>query len=290
MVRLVARGLVVLGAVALLVGCDSSEGDGSGGAGTGTGGAGSGGAGGGTTTGTTTGQGGAGGTGGEGGAGGGLADECPMLNATEPCEGGGMRGCGEAPDGSGRLVWTECDRTSGAAATPLVLSFDGAEVAFAADATAAFDLTGLGQSLATDWPSARTPWLALDRDGDGAIRDGKELFGSAVELADGRLARHGFEALAALDEDGDGHVAASDPGFAALTLWSDADGDRVTDPGELASLVERGVTSLSLAFARRRVCDARGNCGIERASFQWIDGSGRAREGRIIDVHLAFQE
>ena len=290
MVRLVARGIVVLGSMALIVGCGDSDGDGSGGSGSGTGGAGSGGAGGGTTTttGTTTGE---GGTGGQGGAGGGgLADECPMLNATEPCEGGGMRGCGEAADGSGRLEWTECDQSSGAASTPLVLSFDGAEVGLAASSSAAFDLTGLGQSLATDWPNARTPWLALDRNGDGAINDGRELFGSAVEIAEGRLARHGFEALAALDENGDGRIDAADPGFAALTLWSDGDADRQTDRGELATLAARGVVSLSLSFERRAVCDARGNCGIERAAFTWLDAEGGAHEGRIIDVHLAFQD
>ena len=288
MVRSMARGIVVLGTMALFAGCGDSEGGGSGGSGTGTGGAGSGGAGGGTTatTGTTTGE---GGSGGQGGAGGGLGEACPELNATEPCEGGGMRGCGEAEDGSGRLEWTECDLSSGAASTPLVLSFDGAEVALAASASAAFDLTGLGQSLATDWPSARTPWLALDRNGDGSINDGRELFGSAVEIAEGRLARHGFEALTALDENGDGRIDAADPGFAALTLWSDVDADRQTDRGELATLAARGVVSLSLSFERRAACDARGNCGIERAAFTWVDAEGQAREGRIIDVHLAFQ-
>src|SRR5215510_2086314 len=54
--------------------------------------------------------------------------------------------------------------------TPLVLSFDRAPVEFIpAAASFAFDLTGAGQNIATDWPTARTPWLALDRDGDGRI-------------------------------------------------------------------------------------------------------------------------
>jgi hypothetical protein len=271
----------VVGVVGL-VGCDSSEGGGTGGGG----GSGSGGDDPSTTSGTTTS--GTGGTGGgEGGQGGGTADECPELNATEPCGNGGMRGCGETEDG--HLAWTACDETSGAASTPLVLSFDGAEVAFRADAASTFDLTGVGQSMLTDWPAARTPWLALDRDGDGEIRDGKELFGSAVALAQGGLAQHGFEALAELDANADGVVDAKDPGFASLVLWSDADGDRTSDGGELAPLASRRVVSISLAFTRAPACDTRGNCGVERAAFTWLDARGDAHEGRVIDVHLPTQ-
>jgi hypothetical protein len=284
MTRSVALGVAVLGSFAMLVGCDSSEGDaGSGGAG----GAGTGGATATTATATATGQGGMGGAGGEGGAG--SADECPEVNATEPCGANGMRGCQVDPEGSGRLVWTACDETSGAASTPLVLSFDGEEAEFTAGASAVFDLTGLAQSRATDWPTAKTPWLALDRDDDGTIGDGTELFGSAVTLRSGRLAQHGFEALAELDDNGDGRIDARDPAFATLTLWSDADGDRGSARSELSTLEARGVESISLAYESAPVCDLRGNCSIERASFTWRAPDGSRREGRVIDLHLAFQ-
>lgn len=280
MMRSFVYGVVVLASLAF-TGCDSSEGDGgTGGAGSGSGGSGGTGGAVAATTADT-------GTGGEDG---GLADECPERNVTEPCEGGGMRGCGEAADGSGRLVWTECDESSGAGSTPLVLSFDGSDASFAAGASAAFDVTGLGQSIATDWPSARTPWLALDRDGSGAIEDGAELFGSAVAVARGGLAQHGFEALAELDANGDGVLDAADPRFGELLLWSDASGDRRSQLGELTTLGARSIVSISLAFSRTRTCDARGNCGIERAAFTWLDAHGAPHQGRVIDVHLAFQQ
>jgi len=191
--------------------------------------------------------------------------------------------CREHPDGT--TSW-ECGPT------PLVLAFDRQPVRFEVGATAAFDLTGLGQSVASDWPSATTPWLALDRDGDGTIGDGTELFGSAVQLANGSRARNGFEALAELDGNGDGRIDARDQRFGELALWADADADRLTDRGELASVTEgtRRIVSIELGYRIERACDARGNCAVERASFVWADASGELHVGEVVDVHLPLRE
>jgi hypothetical protein len=132
-------------------------------------------------------------------------------------------------------------------------------------------------------------WLALDRDGDGAIADGSELFGSMTVLSSGRRARNGFEALRELDEDGDGRITPADSGFARLLLWSDEDGDRVSGRGELRSLASFGVVSIDLDYGVDLRCDARGNCEVERASFRWFDASGAERVGAIVDVHLRDQ-
>jgi hypothetical protein len=172
--------------------------------------------------------------------------------------------------------------------TPLVLSFSGEAPAFAPAGLDAFDLTGEGISMVSDWPTAATPWLALDRNGDGRIGDGTELFGSAVRLADGSRADNGFEALAELDSNADGRVDAADPRFAELRIWADADADRITDEGELrvASTGAMRLVSVELAFESRAVCDARGNCGLERAKFTWADADGALHTGEVVDVHL----
>lgn len=174
------------------------------------------------------------------------------------------------------------------APTPLVLSFTGEAPAFAPAGWASFDLTGDGVSMVSDWPTAATPWLTLDRDGDGRISDGTELFGSAVSLDDGSRARNGFEALAELDANADGRVDAADPRFTELGIWADSDADRVTDVGELrlASTGAVRVVSIELDYASIAVCDARGNCGVERARFTWADATGALRTGEVIDVHL----
>jgi hypothetical protein len=160
--------------------------------------------------------------------------------------------------------------------TPLVLSFDSARVQYAPSAT--------GPS---DWPTTATPWLAMDRDGDGAITSATELFGNETRLA-GRTARHGFEALAALDDNGDGAIDAHDAAFAKLLLWTDRDGDRQSSPDELAPLSTRVVT-LSLGAHREPFCDLRMNCEGERAAMTWRDAAGATRSGIVVDVYLRYR-
>lgn len=172
--------------------------------------------------------------------------------------------------------------------TPLVLSFDGAEPVVRAGTSAAFDISVAGGCLSTDWPEARTPWLALDRDGDGGIADGRELFGSGTRLASGRRATHGFEALAELDDNADGVIDARDPAFGRLLTWADDDLDRRGTGLELEAAAGR-LLAIELAYTIDRRCDERGNCGVERASFTWIDDFGAVRTGEVVDIHLACQ-
>lgn len=178
--------------------------------------------------------------------------------------------------------------SSSVVGTPLVFVFGDERVEFRADAAGAFDLAGMGASFGSDWPSARTPWLALDRDGDGRISDGSELFGSMTELSSGGRAKNGFEALAELDENGDGRISAEDSGFAKLVVWKDGDANRLTSPGELEAVSAR-IVSIDLGYVSERRCDARGNCEIERSGFRYVDASGVERSGEIVDVHLALR-
>lgn len=222
-------------------------------------------------------DGGSGGGGGEGGSG--ESDECTapkpkcLYDVPSYC-----KDYGQGP------VW-EC------APTPLVLSFDGGPVAYTEATSNGFDLVGSGERVASDWPTARTPWLALDRDRNGAVDDATELFGSAVRLSSGGRAQNGFEALAELDENADGVIDARDARFGELATWADEDADRRTDAGELASALvgARRLVSIELVFAIAPVCDARGNCGVERARFTWSDAVGVQHHGQVIDVHLPLR-
>jgi hypothetical protein len=168
--------------------------------------------------------------------------------------------------------------------TPLVLSFEGAAVTFAHDAHA-FDFR-LGMSVATDWPTAATPWLALDRNGNGAIDDASELFGSASPLAAGGVASNGFQALADFDSNGDGRITPDDEVWSRLLVWSDRNGDRVSTRDELSPLDRFGIVSIDLGYARVPRCDDRGNCEVERASFHYRASATDERQGVVVDVHL----
>jgi len=169
--------------------------------------------------------------------------------------------------------------------TPIVLSFGGDDVALSHEIGQAFDLSGNGTSVATHWPTAASPWLVRDLDGNGRIDDGSELFGSMTRLSTGVRARHGFEALAELDDDGDGWLTAKDSAFASLRVWSDRDQDRQSSPSELASLEATGVIAIEVQHRVERRCDDAGNCGVERSRIRFVR-NGQAHVGAAVDLHL----
>ena len=103
-----------------------------------------------------------------------------------------------------------------------------------------FDIYGAGTKQATAWVSSDDALLVMDRNNDGAITTGHELFGNID-----RSFADGFTHLAQLDQNGDGVIDAADPGFAELKLWRD-DGDGVSQASELLSLDAVGMTAIPL--------------------------------------------
>ena len=163
-----------------------------------------------------------------------------------------------------------CDELhpAGRCDTPLVVAFASEPVQFA-----------------SHLPTATTPWLALDRDGDGAITSRAELFGDATLLGDGTTATNGFVALAALDSNGDGVIDHADPAFARLLLWSDRDLDRTSTPSELRPAAEV-LVSIPLANHRDVRCTADDDCEGERGTVLWRAADGSERTGAVVDVYL----
>ncbi len=188
-----------------------------------------------------------------------------------------------------------CDYTGGIphyddeiCSTPLVLRLGDRPVEFTAS-TAHFAMTAEDRCPATDWPSAATPWLALDRDHNGSIDGGHELFGSGTPRGP-TYASDGFLALADLDSDGDRRITPADARWPELLAWSDHDGDRRSTAWELTPLASLGLTAIDLNYTRTgSQCDARANCEIERASVSFIGNDGRPATGEVIDVRLACQ-
>lgn len=173
--------------------------------------------------------------------------------------------------------------------TPLVLSFDGRRVEYTS-AHAEFAMTASDQCGVRDWPTAATPWLAIDLDRNGNIDGGHELFGSGSRLGGVGRPQNGFVALAALDSDGDGKLSASDERFGELVLWGDEDADRRSTLWELQPLASHGIVSIDLEYAMpASQCDARGNCEVERARFVFADEKGVQSSGEVIDVRLSCQ-
>ncbi|PRQ04585.1 calcium-binding protein [Enhygromyxa salina] len=172
--------------------------------------------------------------------------------------------------------------------TPLVLRFDQRPVEMIAHEStpaATFDINMRADScITTDWPTAATPWLVVDLDGNGSIDGGHELFGSGSRLTNGRHAEHGFAALAEFDSNADGSVDASDARFGELMLWRDWDADRLSTPDELEPLASAGVSRLAVDYWVETDCDERGNCGVQRSAFEFAGGVGE-----VVDIYLSCQ-
>lgn len=99
------------------------------------------------------------------------------------------------------------------------------------------DADGLAERCG--WVGTADGVLALDRDNNGAIDDGSELFGSATQ--------DGFEALAAFDMNRDMRIDARDRHiWPRLRVWRDLDGDGRSAPAELLTMAQSGVTALLL--------------------------------------------
>ena len=128
-----------------------------------------------------------------------------------------------------------------------------------------FDLDGNGSLNRTAWtePDERLAFLVLDRNANGTIDDGIELFGASTPQP-ASTEPNGFLALAMLDDravggNGDGRLTSEDELFNLLNLWIDANHDGQSQASELMSLGEAGVQSVKLDYVISNRRDRHGN-------------------------------
>ncbi|HEY2362803.1 MAG TPA: hypothetical protein VGK36_16900 [Candidatus Angelobacter sp.] len=122
-----------------------------------------------------------------------------------------------------------------------------------------FDIRADGHPLRLPWTAdSRNGFLVLDRNGNGLVDDGSELFGNATPQPQSAHP-NGFGALAQYDWNGDGIIDERDPVYSLLRIWTDANHDGICQPEEMHTLPELGVVSISLDYSLSGRTDEYGN-------------------------------
>ncbi len=128
-----------------------------------------------------------------------------------------------------------------------------------------FDHENDGFAEMTSWADTNDGVLFYDKNNNGIIDNGSELFGENYIKSNGQKATDGFDALADLDSNNDGVIDANDEHFADIKIEK-GDGTQMT-------LAEAGITSINLNASTVNQTDENGNTKILSATFVKSDGT-----------------
>lgn len=202
--------------------------------------------------------------------------------------GGGGGGFIDCPDGF------RPNQDGGCNTSPIIIDVDGSGFHLTdANGGVKFDIFNSGSPVLLAWTAvgSTNAFLVLDRDGNGFIDNGAELFGNFTSQPQSSQP-NGFLALAEFDKpenggNGDGVIDSKDAVYPRLRLWQDINHNGISEPNELHTLKELGVDSISLDYRAARRVDEFGNQFGFRAP---VDDAAHSHGARWAwDVFLVWQ-
>lgn len=176
--------------------------------------------------------------------------------------------------------------------SPVLLDLDqnGFHLAGPADAVT-FDMVPGGAPERMSWTRVGEldAFLALDRNGNGVVDDGSELFGNYTPLQNGQKVPYGFVPLAEFDGaqlggNGNWIIDSGDGVFTSLRLWIDANHNGVSEPDELSTLVDWGLSRLEVDYSVSWKRDQYGNLFRSQSRAWRLNGGGQESLIQVYDV------
>jgi hypothetical protein len=214
--------------------------------------------------------------------------DCTAIQSVFPPPTGGGGGTGGGcpqsihdPESDGGASPQLCN---GCNCSPIVIDVDGDGFDFTnVEDGVVFDIAANGHPQQLSWLSADSDdaFLVLDRNGNGLVDDGSELFGDSTAQPESD-APNGFAALAVFDApeeggNGDGKISSADAVYSRLRLWRDSNHNGISEPAELYELRALGVRAIELDYQESQRTDANGNRFRYRARIRRVQGADDGR-------------
>ena len=181
---------------------------------------------------------------------------------------------GEALEKAGIEKTIKAINSKPRAVTPILIPFgEKTELSemLAPDKIVRFDLAGDARGAKWSWVQADTGILVWDPQNTGKITSGRQLFGSATWWM---FFNDGYEALRTLDDNSNGWIEGAET--KGLAIWRDANGNGISDKGEVLPLRQTGVEALAVqaeqgaAGVLQNAQGARMKGGATRPTYDWI--------------------
>jgi hypothetical protein len=203
-------------------------------------------------------------------------------------------GCSSASQCCGGYCNVDAGWVCGLPGSPILINLGSNSANFnltsAVDGVA-FDIDNDGILDRVGWtqPNSLLAFLVLDRNHNGTIDNGSELFGTATRKRDGTIAANGFDAL--LDLDGgtaasDGRIDSRDAIYSQLRLWIDRNHNGLSEPTELMTLSDAGLTAIYLDYHEDHRVDSSGNSYRLFGRALMLNRNGTETPRLVFDVYF----
>ncbi|MBG2877024.1 hypothetical protein I4902_13890 [Proteus alimentorum] len=175
--------------------------------------------------------------------------------------------------------------------TPLVIALvDEGIFTLPDDDNIYFDHNNDGVKESTGWIDSNSAFLVFDKNENGIIDNGNEMFGNNTPNILGDYAKHGFDALSQYDNNQDNRIDNNDVIWSSLNLWVDKNINGETDIDELVDIECSGIEAINLIYENNGIIDENGNQFLLTSSVIWNDGRHTEISDIVFNTHISSQQ